>query len=70
MAALLLFADALYFRALARPHALVSVVAALRRSNVVVSFAVSGLAFHERQRGKKAWALAGVLAGLFLILNS
>jgi len=70
VAGLLLLADALYFRALAQPHALVSVVATLRRSNVVVSFAVGGLAFHERQRGKKAWALAGVLAGLFLILNS
>ena len=70
VAGLLLLADALYFRALAQPHALVSVVATLRRSNVVVSFAVGGLAFHERQRGRKAWALAGVLAGLFLILNS
>jgi transporter family protein len=69
VAGLLLLADALYFHALAQPHALVSVVATLRRSNVVVSFAVGGLAFHERHRGKKALALGGVLAGLFLIMK-
>ena len=69
VAALLLTADALYFRALAVPGALVSVVATLRRSNVIVSFALGGLAFHEQHRRKKAFALLGVLAGLFLILK-
>jgi drug/metabolite transporter (DMT)-like permease len=67
--ALLLLADALYFRALAMPGALVSVVATLRRTNVVISFAVGGLAFHERFRRRKAIALLGVLAGLFLLLK-
>ncbi len=69
VAGLLLLADALYFRALAQPGALVSVVATLRRTNVIISFAVGGLAFHERHRRKKALALIGVLAGLFLILK-
>jgi drug/metabolite transporter (DMT)-like permease len=69
VAALLLLADTLYFHALAQPDALVSVVATLRRSNVVVSFVVGGLAFREKQRGKKAVALGGVLAGLFLIMK-
>jgi transporter family protein len=69
VAALLLLADALYFRALAQPGALVSVVATLRRTNVVISFAVGGLAFHEQHRRKKALALVGVLVGLFLILK-
>lgn len=67
--ALLLMADALYFRALAQPGALVSIVSTLRRSNVVVSFLVGGIAFHELNRRKKALALLGVLIGLFLILN-
>lgn len=67
--ALLLMADALYFRALAQPGALVSIVSTLRRSNVVVSFLVGGIAFHELNRRKKALALVGVLIGLFLILN-
>ena len=69
VAALLLLADALYFRALAQPGALVSVVATLRRTNVVISFAIGGLAFREHHRRKKALALVGVLAGLFLILK-
>ncbi len=69
VAALLLLADALYFRALSVPGALVSVVATLRRTNVVISFAVGGLAFRERYRSRKAVALLGVLAGLFLLLK-
>ena len=69
VAALLLLADALYFRALAIPGALVSVVATVRRTNVVISFAIGGLAFRERYRSRKALALVGVLAGLFLLLR-
>jgi len=66
---LLLVADNLYFNALAAPGALVSVVSAVRRSNVVVSFAVGGLAFGERNRRATAGALLGVLAGLALLLR-
>lgn len=66
--ALLLLADALYFRSLAVPGALVSVVSALRRTNVVLSFAVGAVLFGERRRLPKAIALGGVLAGIFLIL--
>ncbi len=66
---LLLLADNLYFRALALPGALVSVVSAVRRTNVVVSFALGSLVFREQQRGRKALALAGVLVGLYLILR-
>lgn len=69
VAVLLLLADAFYFRALSIPGALVSIVATLRRTNVIISFAVGGLAFRERYRGRKALALAGVLAGLFLLLK-
>jgi bacterial/archaeal transporter family protein len=66
--ALLLIADALYFRSLAIPGALVSVVSTLRRTNVVLSFVVGTIVFGERNRLPKALALAGVLAGIFLIL--
>jgi len=65
---LLLCADAAYFRALAVPSAPVSIVASIRRSNVVVSFLVGGLAFREKNRRLKALALAGVLGGLWLLL--
>jgi transporter family protein len=66
--ALLLLADALYFRSLATPGSLVSVVSALRRTNVVLSFVVGTIVFGERNRLPKAVALGGVLAGIFLIL--
>jgi bacterial/archaeal transporter family protein len=65
--ALLLVADALYFRALAMPGALVSVVSTLRRSNVVLSFAVGAILFGEKRRLPKAVALVGILVGIFLI---
>ncbi len=65
---LLILADALYFQALARPDALVSVISTLRRSNVIISFAVGSLAFGEKQKLKKTCALAGVLVGITLLL--
>jgi drug/metabolite transporter (DMT)-like permease len=67
--ALLLAADQLYFRSLAQPAALISVVSIVRRSNVIVSFTVGSLAFRERNRMGKAGALAGVLVGLLLLLR-
>jgi len=66
--ALLLLADALYFRSLATPGALVSVISTLRRSNVVLSFVLGAILFGEHNRLPKAVALGGVLAGIFLIL--
>jgi transporter family protein len=65
---LLLLADALYFHALAMPGALVSVISTLRRTNVVLSFAIGSLLFGERYRLRKAMALGGVILGVFLIL--
>ncbi|MGC4068566.1 MAG: DMT family transporter [Polyangiaceae bacterium] len=69
VALLLLLADSVYFRALSMPGALISVVSAVRRSNVVISFSVGGLLFRERQRGPKAIALVFVLVGLLLLLK-
>lgn len=66
---LLLLADNVYFRALSQPGALVSVISTIRRSNVVISFTLGSLLFHERQRGKKAFALVGVLLGVILLLR-
>ncbi len=65
---LLLVADFAYFRALALPAALISVVSIIRRSNVVVSFAVGTVLFREQNRLPKAGALAGMLVGLGLLL--
>jgi bacterial/archaeal transporter family protein len=66
---LLLLADNVYFRALGSDGALVSVVSTIRRSNVVVSFAIGSLLFHEQQRWQKALALVGVLLGVVMLLK-
>lgn len=66
---LLLLADNVYFRALAVEGALVSVISTIRRSNVVISFALGSVLFHERQRGRKAIALVGVLLGVVMLLR-
>lgn len=65
---LLTVADFAYFRALGDPDALISLLAALRRSCVVVSFTLGGVMFGELNLRGKALALAGVLCGVFLIL--
>ena len=69
VALLLILADNVYFRALSIPGAMVAIVASIRRSNVVISFAVGSLLFHERQRWQKAVALVGVLLGLVLLFK-
>jgi bacterial/archaeal transporter family protein len=65
---LLLLADMAYFRGLSDPDALISVVSSVRRTNVVVSFVIGSLAFHDKNRRKKAVALVGVVAGLLLLI--
>ncbi|MCB9496639.1 MAG: DMT family transporter [Fibrobacteria bacterium] len=65
---LLLAADAAYFHALAQPEAMVMVVSALRRSNVLVAFFVGGIAFREANRRPKAIALSVLVGGLALLL--
>ncbi len=67
--AFLLLADFAYFRALAEPGALVSVVSVVRRSNVVVSFTLGVILFREERPWAKAGALVGVLAGLSLLIR-
>lgn len=65
---LLIAADYAYFKGLSDPAALISVVSSVRRTNVVVSFAIGSLAFHEKNRRQKAVALVGVVAGLLLLI--
>ena len=65
---LLLLADMAYFRGLAHPEALLSVVSSVRRTNVVVSFVLGSIAFHEKNRRHKAVALIGVVLGILLLI--
>lgn len=65
--ALLVLADQLYFRALASEGALLSIISLLRRSNVLVSFAIGGLLFREQLLAHKATGLVLIALGLVVL---
>ena len=67
---LLTIADFTYFQALHCDEALLSVLIALRRCSVIVSFAAGGWMFGELNLYGKGLALAGVMTGVFLIIFS
>ena len=60
----LLFADALYFHALSDPEALVSLVSAIRRGSLLVSFFLSWWILKEVHAKGKTLPVIGVLTGL------
>jgi len=63
----LVLADYLYFNSLSYDDSMISIVSALRRGGVVISFAVGALVFHEKNIRKKAIYLVGILVGILLI---
>ncbi|MBN2743877.1 MAG: EamA family transporter [Marinilabiliaceae bacterium] len=64
----LLVTDFLYFFALSHPESLVSVVSAIRRGSVVIAFIVGAWVFKEKRIREKGVYLAGILAGIALLL--
>lgn len=66
----LIAADYLYFHAIMEKGALIAVIDALRRSNLIIAFLVGGILFGELNIKKKGIALCGIIAGVFLILIS
>jgi transporter family protein len=64
---LLMAADWFYFGALSEEGVAISVLSLIRRSNVVVSFAVGAWLFRENNLRKKAVALAAILAGVAIL---
>jgi transporter family protein len=67
---LLAIADVAYFKAIGCEGTLISLLAAVRSSGVVVSFLAGALLFGEVRMLQKSWALAGVLIGVFLLFLS
>jgi transporter family protein len=65
---LLVASDLVYFNAVSNPDSLIVVLSLLRRSSVMVSFAVGAVIFGDVNLRSKAWALAGVLVGVILIV--
>ena len=64
---LLIVADALYFYALSLPETKISILSLLRRSSVVVAFAVGGGFFREKFLLPKAAVLAVILTGVVIL---
>ena len=64
---LLIVADALYFYALSLPDAQISILSLLRRTSVVVAFAVGGGIFREKLLLPKGAVLLLILAGAAIL---
>lgn len=63
----LLLADILYFTAISRPDALISLISPMRRTSVAVSFLLGILVFREKQILAKGLCVAAIIAGVLLL---
>lgn len=67
---LLQAADYFYFKALQDPDALIMLLSAIKRSQIIIAVVIGGLVFKEKNKRQKLIPLAGVLTGVLLILMS
>ena len=67
---LLQTADYFYFKALQDPDALIMLLSAIKRSQILIAVVVGGVVFKEQNKRKKLVPLFGILLGVFLILYS
>lgn len=63
----LVIADFAYFYAISLPGALISMISAIRRSNVIISFSAGAIWFSEKNVRKKAFLLSGILLGVVIM---
>ncbi|MDW5288527.1 EamA family transporter [Formosa sp. PL04] len=67
---LLQTADYFYFKALQDPEALIMLLSAIKRSQIIIAVVIGGLIFKEQNKRKKLVPLAGIMLGVFFILYS
>ncbi len=67
---LLQAADYFYFKALQDPEALIMLLSAIKRSQILIAVVIGGLVFKEKNKRKKLVPLFGIMIGVFLILYS
>ncbi|MFT5886330.1 MAG: transporter family protein [Arcticibacterium sp.] len=65
---LLQLADYFYFKALQDPEALIMLLSAIKRSQLLIAVVIGGLVFKEKNKRKKLIPLSGILIGVALIL--
>ena len=68
IAVLITGADMLYFFSLKADGALLSVISLIRRSSVIITFALGAILFSEKRIAQKAGVLAIMLAGVALLM--
>ncbi|WP_064967361.1 EamA family transporter [Tenacibaculum ovolyticum] len=67
---LLQAADYFYFKALQDPEALIMLLSAIKRSQILIAVVIGGLVFKEKNKRKKLIPLIDIMIGVFLILYS
>ncbi|WP_103867058.1 EamA family transporter [Aquimarina sp. I32.4] len=67
---LLQAADYFYYKALQDPDALIMLLSAIKRSQILIAVVIGGLVFKEKNKRKKLIPLLGIMMGVFLILYS
>ncbi|WP_375239841.1 EamA family transporter [Aurantibacter sp.] len=67
---LLQAADYFYFKALQDPDALIMLLSAIKRSQIIIAVVIGGIMFKEKNKRLKLIPLVGILIGVFLILYS
>ncbi|AOW19773.1 DMT family transporter [Urechidicola croceus] len=65
---LLQTADYFYFKALQDPEALIMLLSAIKRSQILIAVLVGGVIFKEHNKRKKLVPLIGIMIGVFLIM--
>lgn len=65
---LLQIADYFYFKALQDPEALIMLLSAIKRSQILIAVLIGGYIFKEQNKRKKLVPLIGIMLGVFLIL--
>ena len=61
-------ADYFYFKALQDPKALIMLLSAIKRSQLLIAVFIGGFIFKEKNKRKKMIPLIGIMIGVFLIL--
>ena len=67
---LLQAADYFYFKALQDPEAMIMLLSAIKRSQLIIAVVIGGIVFKEKYKRQKLVPLTGILIGVFLILYS
>ena len=67
IAVLLLSSDFLYFTAVQKPDALISIISPVRRTSLIIAFIAGILIYGEKNWKPKAACVAGLLAGAYVL---